>query len=160
MTNTMNQNVSRREFLKETAVLGAAIAAMRAGDVRGEEAGTRSVPTTDANKPGEMPKITTGHAGGLAADPGQQPVFRLRPSAGRPGHADVEYYTDERIMEVLDAAAALGVTAVACAPDARVDQDLQQVPRRRREAADLARPAHGGPDKIKEEITAAAEGRG
>ena len=98
----METRASRREFLAEIAVLGAA-AAVRAGE-------TGSGP---GGKPGEMPKIKLGTLEVSRLILGSNPFFGF--AHGNP-HASPEqmkrYYTKERIMAVLDAAAAQGITAV------------------------------------------------
>ena len=97
----MNATNSRREFLQRVAVLGAA-----AGVVRAAEGG-------DAPRPGLMPKIKLGKLEVSRLILGSNPFFGF--AHGNPQATPEEmqtYYTKERIMAVLDAAAAQGITAV------------------------------------------------
>lgn len=99
----MRHDLTRRDFLKETALLGAAAAALRAtGDAAAAEI-----------KPGELPKIKLGDLEVSRLILGSNPFFGFAHQSGNIGRQMSEYYTDERIMEVMDRAADLGVTAVA-----------------------------------------------
>ena len=98
----METRATRREFLAEIAVLGAAAAAVRAGETG-----------PGPGKSGEMPKIKLGNLEVSRLILGSNPFFGF--AHGNP-HASPEemkkYYTKERIMAVLDAAAEQGITAV------------------------------------------------
>ena len=97
----MNATNSRREFLQRIAVLGAA-----AGVVRAAEGG-------DAPKPGGMPKIQLGKLEVSRLILGSNPFFGFAHGNPYASPEDMKaYYTRERIMAVLDAAAAQGITAV------------------------------------------------
>lgn len=98
----MTSPTTRREFLKETALLGVAAAAVRAAE--GAAA---------AEKPREMPKIKLGSLEVSRLILGSNPFFGF--AHGNPQASADEmraYYTNERIMAVLDQAAAHGITAV------------------------------------------------
>ncbi len=98
----MRQIATRRDFLKEIAVLGAAAAAVRAGE-----------PGRGTEKAGELPRIKLAKLEVSRLILGSNPFFGF--AHGNP-HASAEemkkYYTKERIMAVLDAAAEHGITAV------------------------------------------------
>ena len=97
----MNATNSRREFLQRIAVVGAA-----AGVVRAAEGG-------DAPTPGGMPKIQLGKLEVSRLILGSNPFFGFAHGNPYASPEDMKaYYTRERIMAVLDAAAAQGITAV------------------------------------------------
>lgn len=100
----MNANISRRQLLKETVVIAGAAAAMRA-------AGAAESTTAPA---GPFPTIRLGKLQVSRLILGSNPFFGF---AHGPGADEMKaYYTDERIMAVMDEAAKLGVTAVAAPP--------------------------------------------
>jgi hypothetical protein len=93
--------VTRRDFLREIAVLGATATAVRGAEPAGAE------------KPGEMPRIKLGKLEVSRLILGSNPFFGF--AHGNPKATPEEmkaYYTKDRIMAVLDAAAAQGITAV------------------------------------------------
>jgi hypothetical protein len=99
----MNRITTRREFLKETILIGAAAAALREVDGR-ESAGLPA---------GKLPSIRLGKLEVSRLILGSNPFFGF--SHGNPqatGEQMREYYTPERVMEVMDQAAGLGITAV------------------------------------------------
>lgn len=100
----MGPSMSRREFLKETALIGAAAAAMRSADGAG-----------GATQPaGKIPAIKLGQLEVSRFILGSNPFFGF---AHGPGGGDMRaYYTPERIMAVMEESAGLGVTAVAAPP--------------------------------------------
>ena len=98
----MKTTKNRREFLKDAAVLGAAAAGVRAAEGWAAE-----------EKPGRMPKIKLGRLEVSRLILGSNPFFGF--AHGNPQASEREmraYFTDERIMAVLDEAARHGVTAV------------------------------------------------
>lgn len=98
----MKTTTTRREFLKETAVIGAAVAAMRATGSAAAE-----------NAVGKMPKIKIGSLEVSRLILGSNPFFGF--SHGNPqatGDQMRKYYTQQRIMAVMDQAAEQGVQAV------------------------------------------------
>ena len=98
----MKETKNRREFLRETAVLAAA-----AAGVRGAEGWAAD------RQPGQLPKIKLGGLEVSRLILGSNPFFGY--AHGNPQASDAEmkaYYTDERIMAVLDEAAEQGITAV------------------------------------------------
>ncbi len=97
----MQQPTTRRRFLRETAMLAAAAAAVRGagGAADGESAA--------------MPTITLGKLTVSRLILGSNPFFGF--SHGNPqasGKVMRAYYTPERVMAVMDAAAERGITAV------------------------------------------------
>ena len=100
------RNVTRRRFMKETAMIGAAAAAMGATD------GARAAKKARA----KLPMIKLGELEVSRLILGSNPFFGFAHQAGDVGRKMKAYYTDERIMAVLDEAASLGVTAVAAPP--------------------------------------------
>jgi hypothetical protein len=98
----MSHHAPRREFLKEASTLAAAVAAMR---VAGSSAAEKL--------PSEMPKIKLGHLEVSRLILGSNPFFGF--AHGNPQASSQEmrtFYTPERIMAVMDAAAELGINAV------------------------------------------------
>jgi len=144
----MQQDLTRRDFVKQTALLGAAAAALRA--VEGACAAEQ--------QPGELPKIRLGNIEVSRLILGSNPFFGYAHQPGDIGRQMVEYYTDARITEVLAQAAELGITAVAAPPDERwiklYNRYLDQGGKLR---IWIAQP-HGDPAKMKEEITRAVKG--
>lgn len=105
----MDESTTRREFLKETALIGAAVAAMRAAD------GLDAAETGDD----KMPTIKLGGLEVSRMILGSNPFFGFAHKPGDVGRKMREYYTGERVMAVMDEAAERGVTAVwtPCYPD-------------------------------------------
>ena len=98
----MSRPTTRRTFLKETALLGAAAAAVHAASGR-----------AGAARGGAMPTIRLGGLEVSRLILGSNPFFGF--AHGNPQATADEmkaWYTDERIMAVLDAAADHGITAV------------------------------------------------
>jgi len=105
----MQPDLPRRDFVKQTALLGAAAAALRAvGNARAAE-----------QQPGELPKIRLGNLEVSRLILGSNPFFGYAHQPGDIGRQMVEYYTDARITEVLTQAADSGITAVAAPPEQR-----------------------------------------
>ncbi len=95
----------RREFLKRTGILGAAVASGgMAGMAFGEETAR------------PMPAIKLGNLEVSRLLLGTNPFFGFAHKPGEIGGRMKEYYTDEKIMETLDLAAAQGITAVVGPP--------------------------------------------
>ena len=102
----MSKEISRRGFLRETVILGAAAAALREVDAA---AGGETLP-------GELPKIRLGSLAVSRLILGSNPFFGYAHN-GALGRQMVEYYSDDRrIMDVLAQAAELGITAVTALP--------------------------------------------
>jgi len=144
----MIEEFSRRRFLKDTALLAGAMAAMRSVD--GTAAGAASSAA--------MPTIRLGHVEVSRLILGSNPFFGYAHRDGDLGRQMIEYYTDQRIIDVLSEAAALGVTAVAAPPT----PEWIRVFGKYRDAGGklhtwIAQP-DGSPKKMKEEIDAAAKG--
>jgi hypothetical protein len=99
----MNRNKTRREFLKETALISAAVAAYRT--VEGQK---EAAPSGNS-----LPTIQLGSLRVSRLILGSNPFFGF--SHGNPqatGDAMRKYYTEERIMSVMDEAAEQGIQAV------------------------------------------------
>ena len=144
----MNEELSRRGFLKETALLGAAAMAMRAADAAG------AAETTPAG----LPKIRLGNVEISRLILGSNPFFGYAHQPGNAGQKMAEYFTDERIMDVMDQAAALGVTTVTSPPSTRwIALFNRYLDRGGKLRVWIAQP-HGSAKKMKEEITTAAKG--
>ncbi|MFP4057874.1 MAG: twin-arginine translocation signal domain-containing protein [Candidatus Brocadiia bacterium] len=94
----MGHRPSRRDFLKTGATLGAAAAAARAAEGR------------DADQP--MPAIELGSLRVSRLILGSNPFFGFAHQPGDLGKRMRDYYTEDRIMAVLDQAADHGITAV------------------------------------------------
>ena len=98
----MEEAKTRREFLKDTALISAAMAAMRAVDgVQAAEAA-----------PGKLPKIHLGKLEVSRLILGSNPFFGFSHKPDDTDKQQREYYTEERIMAVMDEAADQGITAV------------------------------------------------
>lgn len=98
----MLDNKSRREFLRDTALLGAAAAAVRRADAAADDKPADKMPTIRLGKV-EVSRLILG----------SNPFFGF--AHGNPqatGGEMKKYYTPERIMAVLDQAAGLGINAV------------------------------------------------
>ena len=98
----MKQGRTRREFLRESALVGAALTAMRAVD------GVDAAETAR----GELPKVKLGTLEVSRLILGSNPFFGFAHKPGDIGQRMKEYYTEERIMAVMDQAAEHGITAV------------------------------------------------
>jgi hypothetical protein len=100
--------MDRRDFLKRTGLAGAAIAASGLGNLAG------------AGEPEEklrpMPKIRLGSLEVSRLLLGTNPFFGFAHKPGEIGNQMKAFYTDEKIMQTLDAAAAEGITAVVGPP--------------------------------------------
>lgn len=99
----MNRSKTRREFLKETVLISAAVAALR--DAEGGEGPGKTK--------GKLPTIRLGKLEVSRLILGSNPFFGF--AHGNPqatGDEMRKYYTDERIMAVLDEAADQGIQAV------------------------------------------------
>jgi hypothetical protein len=138
--------LSRRDFLKDTALLGAAVAAMHAVD------GTAAEPAA-----AELPKLRLGNVEVTRLILGSNPFFGYAHQPGDIGRQMVEYYTDERIMEVMDQAAALGVTTVTAPPDSRWIKLYHKYLEKGGKIRTWLAQAHGDPRKMKEEISRAVK---
>ena len=143
----MNEELSRRRFLKDTALLAGAIAAMQSADGLAAQTAT----------PPPLPTIRLGKVEVSRLILGSNPFFGYAHEEGDFGRQMKEYYTDQRIIEVLDNAAALGVTAVAAPPST----DWIRVFDKYRSAGGklttwIAQP-HGSAAKMKEEIDSCAK---
>ncbi len=99
----MNRTTTRREFLKEAVLMGTAVAALR--EVEGRDAA--EIPQ------GKLPSIHLGKLEVSRLILGSNPFFGF--NHGNPqatGDEMRQYYTDERVMEVMDKAAEQGIAAV------------------------------------------------
>lgn len=102
MKVAMNHKPTRREFLKETGLIGAAIGAIHTAES-----------AAAAEKTGnELPRIRLGKLEVARLILGSNPFFGFAHKPGDVGKHMTEYYTEERIMAVMDEAADHGITAV------------------------------------------------
>jgi len=106
----MGANMSRRDFLKATGATGVAAAAGL-----GVAMAARGAQTA----PKEMPRIKLGALEVSRFILGSNQFFGFAHSSGERARAMKEYYTDERIVAIMDEAAALGITAVVAPVYAR-----------------------------------------
>ncbi len=143
----MNEELSRRRFLKDTALLTGAVAVMQSVD--------RAIagPAT----PASMPVIRLGQVEVSRLILGSNPFFGCAHKAGDIGRQMQEYYSDQKIIEILEEAAALGVTAVTAPPS----PDWIRVFNKYRDQGGrlttwIAQP-HGSAKKMKEEIDTCAK---
>ncbi len=143
----MNTNLSRRTFLKDTALLAGAAAAMRSLDA--------AAATT--TKPWSMPTIHLGNVEVSRLILGSNPFFGCAHREGDLGRQMEEYYTDERILGVLDQAASLGITAVAAPPSRRWLDVYGKYIRSGGKLTWIAQP-HGSAKGMKKEIATCAKG--
>lgn len=98
----MAEGTTRRTFLKETSLISAAVCVMRAAG--GADAAQQT--------PGELPKIKLGTLEVSRLILGSNPFFGFAHKPDDTGRRMREYYTEERIMAVMDEAAGHGITAV------------------------------------------------
>ena len=113
----MRQPMSRREFLRRCQALGAALAARAAA----------SPLHADRPAPETMPRIRVGtfELSRLVLD--SQPFFGQGHWRYLVCKAMFQYFTDERIVETLDRAAAAGVDTMLARPGRRDGQDLYKL---------------------------------
>ncbi len=98
----MTQNPTRREFLKETTLIGSAVLAMQAMDSSAaKDESTDKLPTIRLGKV-EVSRLILG----------SNPFFGFAHKPGDVADRMKDYYTEERIMAVMDEAADHGITAV------------------------------------------------
>lgn len=144
----MDGELSRRGFLRETALLGTAVAAMHAvGGATAAEA-----------VPGQLPKIRLGNLEVSRLILGSNPFFGYAHQPGDVGRQMAEYYTDQRIMDVMAQAAELGITTVTAPPSARwINLFSKYLDGGGKLRIWIAQP-HGSPKKMKQEITTAIKG--
>jgi len=155
------RDLTRRGFLKETAILGAAAAAMRAAD--GAAAPASPAPTEKGKPPagGSAIKLPTIKLGKLEVSRlllGSNPFWGYAHRDGGLGKKMRDYFTDERIVEVLEAAAEQGITTVVSPPEKRwVTLFNRYLKKGGKLRIWIAQP-HNKPEVFKEEITFAAKG--
>jgi len=101
--------MDRREFLKDSSLLG--VAAIAVGGDRANSA--------DAEPANAMPTIKLGNLPVSRLILGSNPFWGYAHKPGSLGREMREYYTDDRIMEVLEQAATHGVTTVTSPPEKR-----------------------------------------
>jgi hypothetical protein len=143
----MNEGLSRRSFLKDTALLAGAVVAMRSVDG-----------LAAAETPAAMPMIRLGKVEVSRLILGTNPFFGYAHQDGPLGDEMKQYFTDERIMHVLDEAAALGVTAVSAPPFPEWIRLFKKYRESGGKLATWIAQPHGSPKKMKEEIDSCAKG--
>jgi hypothetical protein len=109
----MKRSTTRREFLTETTALGAALAALRGlPAVEAAESAAAATGPATAAAPNVLPTI---HLGTLEVSRlllGSNPFFGFSHKPDDTGKRMKEFYSEERIMAVMDEAAEQGITAV------------------------------------------------
>ena len=141
--------MTRRGFLRETAILGAAAAALRLSD---------NAATADEKHHAPLPTIRLGKLEVSRLILGSNPFFGYAHQSGSLGQQMIEYYTDERIMQVMDDAAALGITTVTAPPEVRWIDLYQKYLDKGGKLRIWIAQAHGNPTKMKEEISRGVKG--
>jgi len=109
----MRENRNRREFLRDTVTVGAAMAAGKAARLFGAEAGAAAADDAAAAAicRAAMPMIKVGKVAFSRIILGSNPFFGF--AHGNPQGAGMrEWYTPERIKAAMDDAADHGITAV------------------------------------------------
>jgi hypothetical protein len=144
----MNLDLSRRAFLKDTALLAGAVAAMQAANPAAAQGPSASA----------MPMIRLGNVEVSRLILGSNPFFGYAHKDGDIGRQMKEYYTDERIVAVLDQAAALGVTAVAGPPFPEWIRLFNKYVQGGSKLKTWIAQPHGSPKSMKKEIETCAKG--
>jgi aryl-alcohol dehydrogenase-like predicted oxidoreductase len=118
----MTTESTRREFIEKATFLGAALAAVRAtGGLAAEpevtqKAKEKAEPVAESKTKAEaratLPTIRLGTLEVSRLILGSNPFFGFAHKPGDVGRTMKEYYTDDRVMAILDAAADQGITAV------------------------------------------------
>ncbi len=142
----MNAELSRRRFLQDTAMLAGAMAAMQS--IEGLAA--------EAASPPALPTIRLGQVEVSRLILGSNPFFGYAHRDGDYGRLMKEYYSDQRIMEVLANAAAVGVTAVAAPPSADWIRVFDKYRAAGGKLTWIAQP-HGAAEQMKAEIDTCAK---
>jgi hypothetical protein len=158
----MRENLTRREFLRDTAVLGVAAAAVRhaGGLVAAEGAAAQDSGEAKSGAAAKMPRIRLGDLEVSRLILGSNPFFGFAHKPGDVGQKMKEFYTEERVMAVLDEAADQGIMAVwtPC-----YDHWIELWNRYRERGGKLkiwiGQPDHS-PDQMKDAITACAHNGG
>jgi hypothetical protein len=142
----MSGQSTRRAFLAETAGLAAAAVALKASGGFAADA-----------TPASFPKIKLGDLEVSRLILGSNPFWGYAHQPGNVAKEMTDYFTDERIVEVLDQAAELGVTTVTAAPDPRwINLYTRYLDNGGKLKIWLAQ-AHGNPAKMREEIDRAVK---
>lgn len=142
----MNQELSRRGFLKDTALLAAAAAVLRSGDARA------------ASAPAELPKIKLGNVEVSRLILGSNPFAGYSHQTPEVSKQMVAYFTPERIMQTLDQAADLGITTVTSPPDPKWIDLYQRYLSQGGKLKIWIAQCHGSPKKMLDEIARGAKG--
>ncbi len=143
----MKSDLSRRAFLKDTALLAGAAAAMQSLEPAAAQ----------TSQPWSMPKIRLGQVEVSRLILGSNPFFGYAHRDGDIGRQMAEYFTPERIMAVLDQAAELGVTTVVAPPSpAWIGIFAKYLDRGGKLNTWIAQP-HGSPKGMKKEIDTAVK---
>jgi hypothetical protein len=140
-------HITRRRFLSETAWIGAAAAAMRvAGGAQAANAPPDKLPSIRLGKL-EVSRLILG-------------TNQFWGNAHRPGAIGKQmkaYYTDERIVQVLDAVGEAGVTAVVAGPFPRWLELYPKYLKRGGKCRIWIAQPNWSPEKMKDAITTCAQ---
>lgn len=142
----MADQLTRRDLLKHSAFAAAAAAVL--GQARGPAL------AADAAK---MPSIRLGSLEVSRLILGSNPFWGYAHQPGDVGRQMTQYYTDERIMAVMDEAAGCGVTTVACPPDERWRKIWETYCSKSGKLKVWLAQCHGDPKQMKEEISVAVK---
>ena len=152
----MTSDMSRRDFLKQGALVGAAAAALRAAETLGAVAGSQPVSQAASAPAGALPSIKLGDLEVSRLILGSNPFFGYshRDDLGKKMK---EYFTDERIVAVLDDAASHGITAVAAPPYGQWTKLFPKYVEGGGKLRIWLAQMDGATEKMKEDITAAVK---
>ena len=143
----MADQLTRRDLLKHSAFAAAAAAVLGQG-------GPSAFAADAATK---MPSIRLGSLEVSRLILGSNPFWGYAHKPGDLGKQMTQYYTDERIMAVMDEAAACGVTTVACPPDERWRNIWEKYRSNGGKLKVWIAQCHGDPKQMKEEISVAVK---
>ncbi len=143
----MDQRPTRRDVLKHSAFAAAAAAVLGPGGGA----------ALAADAPPKMPSIRLGTLEVSRLILGSNPFWGYAHKPGDVGRQMTEYFTDERIMAVMDEAAGYGVTTVTCPPDERWRDLWEKYRSNGGKLKVWVAQCHGDPRKMKEEITVAVK---
>lgn len=138
--------MNRREFMKRSGLIGAAVAAGGVAGMAGAKDAVRRMPTIKLGSL-EVSRLILG----------SNPFWGYSHKSPQLDEEMKKYHTDERIIAILDEAAECGITAIASPPDKRWrDLYKKYLDGGGKLRIWIAQP-HGSPDQMKDEISAAAD---
>ncbi len=159
----MSDSLTRREFMKHSALAGAAAAAglsaagaAKAGEAAAKAEVAKAAPSQVLSKP--LPTIKLGSLDVSRFILGSNPFWGYSHKSPALDEEMKKFHTDEKIVEALDEAARCGVTTIASPPEERWVNLFKKY----REGGGKLRlwigQCHGPPEQMKEEIDRAIKG--